>query len=390
MAKMRFGCRKFVHGWRTLGVAWIGATLTCSAGLTGSTAWGQGVREASGPVIPRITGRIEARQLGLVVNTADPYSVAVGAHYRRVRRLAAHQVLELDLPTGAQLGLEDFERLRAAIGVRFGDDIQALALAWVTPYAVACNSLAGALALGPDEALCQNSCRPSRPSVMFNSRTAQPWKDHRMRPAMHLAASSVAAARLLVERGVRADGSLGRRGAPAVRVRLLTTDDSARNVRARLYPLPGIVRSAGVLLEVEGAEAVEAAARAASGAGVPSGAPVLLLQTGQAQVGSLPRQRWVAGALADHLTSYGGQLDAPDGGQSSAMEWIAGGATASHGSASEPCAHVQKFPHPQILLGHYLQGATAIEAYWKSVAWPQQSVFIGEPLAAPYGVRAAP
>jgi hypothetical protein len=37
-----------------------------------------------------------------------------------------------------------------------------------------------------------------------------------------------------------------------------------------------------------------------------------------------------------------------------------------------------------VLLSQYLRGATAIEAYWKSVAWPAQGVFIGEPLAAPY------
>jgi len=39
---------------------------------------------------------------------------------------------------------------------------------------------------------------------------------------------------------------------------------------------------------------------------------------------------------------------------------------------------------------HYLQGATAIEAYWRSVAWPQQSLFVGEPLAAPFAPRIRP
>jgi hypothetical protein len=39
------------------------------------------------------------------------------------------------------------------------------------------------------------------------------------------------------------------------------------------------------------------------------------------------------------------------------------------------------------LLRHYLAGETAIEAYWKSVAWPTQGVVIGEPLAAPYRGR---
>ena len=85
-------------------------------------------------------------------------------------------------------------------------------------------------------------------------------------------------------------------------------------------------------------------------------------------------------------TSYGGQLSGQSG-QSTALEWIASGATASHGTVSEPCNHLQKFPHPQWLLLHYLQGSTAIEAYWKSVSWPQQSLFIGEPLAAPFARR---
>ena len=34
-----------------------------------------------------------------------------------------------------------------------------------------------------------------------------------------------------------------------------------------------------------------------------------------------------------------------------------------------------------------LHGETLIESYWKSVAWPQQGLFIGEPLAAPFARR---
>jgi uncharacterized protein (TIGR03790 family) len=87
--------------------------------------------------------------------------------------------------------------------------------------------------------------------------------------------------------------------------------------------------------------------------------------------------------LADHLTSFGGIFDKPHG-QMTAMSWIDAGATASYGTTSEPCAHLQKFPNPQALLLFYVQGASALEAYWKSVMWPQQGLFIGEPLAAPF------
>jgi uncharacterized protein (TIGR03790 family) len=110
---------------------------------------------------------------------------------------------------------------------------------------------------------------------------------------------------------------------------------------------------------------------------------VVLVQTGVAQFLGADAIDWVPGALADHLTSFGGQLDRT-GGQSTVLDWLDAGATASYGTVSEPCNHLQKFPHPQILLLHYLQGSTALEAYWKSVAWPQQGVFVGEPLAAPF------
>jgi len=72
------------------------------------------------------------------------------------------------------------------------------------------------------------------------------------------------------------------------------------------------------------------------------------------------------------------------------LSWIQAGATASYGTTSEPCAHLQKFPHPQALLLFYVQGATAIEAYWRSVQWPQQGLFVGEPLAAPFAPAAPP
>jgi uncharacterized protein (TIGR03790 family) len=109
-----------------------------------------------------------------------------------------------------------------------------------------------------------------------------------------------------------------------------------------------------------------------------------------AEVGKLGTLGFLPGALADHLTSFGGDLleSAEKNGQMSSLRWLEAGATASYGTVSEPCNHWQKFPNPAVLLRHYVQGNSAIEAYWKSVAWPAQGLFIGEPLAAPYGRRA--
>jgi uncharacterized protein (TIGR03790 family) len=111
---------------------------------------------------------------------------------------------------------------------------------------------------------------------------------------------------------------------------------------------------------------------------------VVLYQTGAVRVNAPETIPWVPGALADHLTSFGGQLLEAHG-QMTVLDWIDAGATASHGTVSEPCNHLQKFPHPQVLLLNYLQGSSAIEAYWRSLAWPAQGLLVGEPLAAPFG-----
>ena len=382
--------------WRRETVARIGVGLVAALSCCGQT-FGQPIRESNATgfgqprydyttpsaaaasraqwtEVPRVDGRLTARDLGLVINTNDPYSVAVGEFYAKARKLAPVQVLRVALPTRAALTPDEFKAFAAAVELHFDASVQALALAWTMPYAVNCNSITGALALGYDAGLCDHSCAPSKRSPYFNSATVRPFTDLKMRPAMLLAAPDVAAARTLIRRGVAADGGLGQRGGAPVHAYFVTTNDAARSVRSRLFPPPGLLRRAGVDVHVEAVQAIENAQR------------VLLYQTGLARVEKLGTLKWVPGALADHLTSYGGQLNG-DSGQMSALEWIASGATASYGTVSEPCSHPQKFPHPQLLLLHYLQGASAIEAYWKSVAWPQQGVFIGEPLAAPFARR---
>jgi uncharacterized protein (TIGR03790 family) len=110
---------------------------------------------------------------------------------------------------------------------------------------------------------------------------------------------------------------------------------------------------------------------------------VLFYFTGVAMVGELETLHFVPGAMADHLTSFGGALT-EHGGQTSAMRWLEAGATGSYGTVVEPCNLPQKFPHVPVAIGRYIQGETLIEAYWKSVLMPGQGIFIGEPLATPF------
>ena len=100
------------------------------------------------------------------------------------------------------------------------------------------------------------------------------------------------------------------------------------------------------------------------------------------RVKQLDTLTFIPGAMADHLTSVGGQLT--DSYQMSALRWIEAGATGSYGAVIEPCAFPQKFPNPLVAMDRYLSGETLIEAYWKSVQWPGEGLFVGEPLASPF------
>lgn len=102
-------------------------------------------------------------------------------------------------------------------------------------------------------------------------------------------------------------------------------------------------------------------------------------------VPDLPSLNFRPGAIADHLTSTGGALT--DSHQMSSLRWLEAGATGSYGAVVEPCNHLAKFPHPGAVMWRYAEGSTLLEAYWKSVAWPGEGVFIGEPLARPFAPK---
>ena len=306
--------------------------------------------------------QLQPAQLGLVVNDADPASVALGAYYAQLRGIAPAHIAHVSIPGKPhRLDAEAFARLKSEIDQQLPAEARAVLFAWTAPYAVECNSLTSAYTLGFDAAQCERSCAPGRKNPYFNAKALPPG----MRLSMLLPAEPLDVARAVAERGKAAGFSTPQAGAY-----FLQTSEAARNTRARFFPPSGAIPARKLTIHTLQQDALE---------GVQD---IMFYQTGLARVGKLETLRFLPGALADHLTSYGGDL--LGSGQMSSLRWLEAGATASYGTVSEPCNHWQKFPHPQILLQHYLSGATAIEAYWRSVAWPAQGLFIGEPLARPY------
>jgi len=225
---------------------------------------------------PAPPSALQPAQLAIVINDADPDSVAVGAYYRKRRGIPAANVVHVSIPGKPHtLDPARFNLLKQEIDARLKPEVQAVLMIWTAPYAVGCNAITAAYTLGYDALPCSRTCAAAHPSSYFNAATRRPFSELNMRLSMLLPTESVAQAKALVDRGV----------------------------------------SAGFRT----------------------------------------------------------------------LRWLDAGATASYGSVSEPCNYWQKFPNPSVLLKHYVNGNSAIEAYWKSVAWPAQGLFIGEPLATPYG-----
>lgn len=309
---------------------------------------------------------LTADQLGVIVNDDDPDSVAIAAYYSEKRGIPAANLIHVRFKPGrSTLAREEFVNIKRRVDRLTPKSIQAYALTWAQPYRVDCMSITSAFALGFDPAYCASDCKPTQPSPYFNSGVPRPFDVFKIRPTMSLAAASVAEAKQLIDRGAASDGSN-----PAGTAYLVSTSDRARNVRAAGYPALRAQMQHILPAEIIEADTIE------------NRSDVMFYFTGLTHVPSLDRNRFLPGAIGDHLTSAGGVLFG--GSQMSSLAWLQAGATGSYGAVVEPCNFPAKFPVPAIVMAHYLQGETLIEAYWKSVQMPGQGIFIGEPLARPF------
>jgi uncharacterized protein (TIGR03790 family) len=308
---------------------------------------------------------IRPKNVAVVVNTANANSVEIGNYYLKLRDIPKRNLIKVNIPDSPRkLTAEQFGQLRQQIVEKLNTDIEVIVLVWTAPYAVECNSITAALTLGYDAELCKNTCAISKQSSYFDSVSNRP-SALGLQLTMLLPTESIQEAKALIERGVLSGFNVNEASAYFV-----ITSDKQRNTRAAFFPKPISIPEKKLTVNTLYADSIQ------------HKKDIMFYQTGLISVPNLKTLGFLPGAVADHLTSTGGDL--LGGGQMSSLKWLEAGATASYGTVSEPCSYWQKFPNSAVLLAHYLSGETVVEAYWKSVAWPAQGVFIGEPLAAPY------
>jgi len=306
-------------------------------------------------------------ELAVIVNDADPLSVKIGGYYQEKRGIPNANMIHVNFTPGSTvMTREEFARIKAQVDKKTPPRVQAFALTWAKPYRMDCMSITTAFAAGFDQNFCAMGCQPTQQSLYFHSSSVAPFTDFGIRPTMSLAGENFEEVKKLIDRGIQSDHTH-----PPGTGYLVDTSDQQRNVRAVDFEnlrkmLGGIVK-----LEHIKTDAID------------NKSDILFYFTGKARVSGLSTNTFVPGAIADHLTSTGGQLT--DSFQMSSLRWLEAGATGSYGAVVEPCNFPAKFPSPGVLIAHYTNGETLIEAYWKSVAMPGQGIFIGEPLARPYG-----
>ena len=323
------------------------------------------------PTDEQVPGQVTAEMMAVIVNSRDPLSVDIADYYQKSRNIPEENIIRISFdPTKHILSQQEFVKLKHEVDSRTPENVQFYTLTWANTYRVECMSVTAAFTFGFDTAYsdCLQTCSRTKVSrYAYLDDLSQPYNKLGIRPSMMLAAENFKDAKELIDRGVAADGLLPEKH----EAYLVKTKDKARNIRKTHYLYAE--KTLGHLIDVFHIPADR----------VTTADYLMFYFTGAKSVYGIEYHDYLPGAIADHLTSSAGQLT--NSKQMSALEWLKAGATGSYGTVVEPCNHLGKFPNPFVVMDQYLKGHTLIESYWKSVIMPGQGVFIGEPLARPYG-----
>lgn len=320
---------------------------------------------------------VDSVSTAILVKRNDAFSIEVAKLYRQKRNISENNVFYIDLPDQDVISAEAFSKAYSRLKSQLPDNIQAMVATWQKPYRVDCMSITSALSFGFDKKWCQparKGCHTTAVSPLFNSPVREPWTDLGIRPTMLLTGKSLKDVDELITRGVKADFS---NPVPA-KAFLVKTRDLKRSTRwpsfqyAEGHPSLGKIQADYLDLSQADKDYIE-------------NKRIFIYQTGLTHVPKIDTNDYLPGAVADHLTSFGGK-GFNDGEQMKAISWLEAGATGTYGTVVEPCSYPSKFPNPNVLIRKYELGETLLDAYWKSVQMPGEGLFLGDPLARPFGV----
>ena len=327
----------------------------------------------------------------VVVNTNSANSVELGEYYAAAHGIPDHHICRLGIATNlVSITSNEFRSLLLS---PITNHIATNGLAGQIDFLVLCQEfptrvrnaegVAAALFYGFKNAPRAGEAGCNLPAYVSNAycraerafRSADAWNSTNGIIAFHLVASNLPTAKLVADRGAAAQSSF-----PSSSTYLYFCGDQARGVREQRFAnaqfsftsLPGLPASCVI------ATPYQQMSGKTNVIGYQDGSPGIdiLVQT---------NNLWLPGAYSDYLTSFGGAISnlANATGQSTILNWMGLGVTASYGTVDEPCAYLEKFPDPLMAL-YYARGFSIGESYAMAVEAPYQGLFAGDPLAAPF------
>lgn len=330
-----------------------------------------------------LPNKISASNVLILAKQGNSLSQKIAQYYAQQRHVPSAQIVSISLPDATDtLSPEEFSMLIQQLAPNLTANIKVILLTFDAPYRVGCMSITSAFALGYDQKYCgrkpsnKGQCHQTAISPYFNNQSSVLWqKDSPMRLSMMLSADTFQQAKAVIDRGIAADNSY-----PKGHAYLVKTHDQARSSRALIFNrFAKLWQQKGAI----NAHFIDDSDKMTI-TSIKNKKDILFYHTGLKHVPDIGTNVYLPGAVADHLTSGGGAGISHQG-QMKAFRWLENGVTASYGAVTEPCNFTEKFPNPQVLIPNYVRGDSLIEAYWKSVQQPGEGLFIGEPLARPWG-----
>jgi len=323
----------------------------------------------------------------VVVNTNSTNSIDLGNYYAKAHGIPNHHICSLGIATNlATLTSNEFQTL---VRGPITNHIATENLIGQIDFVVLCQDLptrventegiTAALFYGFKNAPSYWTAGCNLPANTSNTyfqtersfRSDDGWNSTNGFIAFHIIASNLPTAKLVVDRGAAAQSSF-----PASAIYLYMIGEISRSGREQHYANTQFSFRSLPELPIPCVFGPQYS-------NLSSKTNVMGYQDGMANIPLIVRTNnlWISGAYADYLTSSGGRI--PPSGQSTVLDWMEIGATASYGTVEEPCAYPEKFPDP--LMGfYYARGFSIGESYAMGVEAPYQGLFAGDPLAAPF------
>lgn len=327
---------------------------------------------------------IDPNKMGIVINIDNPTSKAIADEYMLRWGIPASNVVQVNLGntdnvTSAIAAVAKNKLSTLPAGVQW------LALCWDKPSRVDnTNSITWVMTNGFNSISTSGSL-PTNP--MFGYTGNQPFTEKGVRPSMLVVSAA------LVQKAKSAHAKR-----PTGTCYMMAANDQSGQPRGRsrltqMQALNGSTQYAGVGFNFTNSLSGPAGETPTNN--ILNKADMLFYFNGMYKIYGMETNTIKNGAVGDYVTSTSGTL--PDGaGQTPITYMIQNGFVGSLGTVVEPWQSglpagssngglVEQFTNIQTFIPLYYEGRSLVDAYWKSVKWPTRTLFMGDPMVAPWG-----